>query len=146
MVLIPRRVMAAACAAAILAVSPSIASAQTPAPPGASAYIINLKDGDTVTGPFKVQFGLTGMGIAPAGVEKDKTGHHHVLVDTQLSAEELKAAIPMDAKHMHFGGGQTETTLTLPPGPHTLQLVLGDWSHVPFVPSIQSPVIKITVK
>ena len=142
----PRSVAAAVCAVATLALSPSILSAQTPAPPGASVYIINLKDGDTVTGPFKVQFGLTGMGIAPAGIEKDKTGHHHLLVDAQLSAEELKAAIPMDAKHMHFGGGQTETVLTLPPGPHTLQLVLGDWSHIPFAPPIQSPVVKITVK
>lgn len=122
------------------------ASAQTPAPPGATVYFINLKDGDTVSSPFKIQFGLTGMGIAPAGVEKDKTGHHHLLIDTKLSDEEAKAPLPMDPKHMHFGGGQTETTLTLPPGRHTLQLVLGDWSHVPFAPPIVSPVITITVK
>jgi len=99
-----------------------------------------------VTSPLKIQFGLTGMGVAPAGVEKDKTGHHHILIDTKLTDEEAKAPLPMDAQHVHFGGGQTETTLTLTPGPHTLQLVLGDWSHIPFSPLIASPVIKITVK
>ena len=98
--------------------------AQTPAPPNAVVYFINLKNGDRVTSPFKIQFGLSGTGVAPAGVEKANTGHHH----------------------LHFGGGQTETTLTLPPGRHTLQLVLGDWSHVPFNPPIVSPVITIDVK
>jgi hypothetical protein len=144
--MIRRNVLTALCALAIVAIAPSIVRAQTPAPAGASVYIINLKDGDAVASPFKVQFGLSGMGIAPAGVEKERTGHHHLLIDTQLSADESKAAIPMDARHMHFGGGQTETTLTLPPGPHTLQLVLGDWSHIPFAPPIVSPAIKITVK
>lgn len=125
---------------------PAIALGETAAPPNASVYFINLKDGDVVTSPFKVQFGLTGMGIAPAGIEKANTGHHHLLIDTTLSAEELKAPIPADAKHLHFGGGQTETMVTLPPGQHTLQLVLGDWSHIPFNPPIMSPVITITVK
>ncbi len=125
---------------------PAIALAETAAPPDAVVYFINLKDGDTVTSPFKVQFGLNGMGVAPAGVEKANTGHHHLLVDATLSAEELKQPIPSDAKHVHFGGGQTETTLSLPPGLHTLQLVLGDWSHVPFNPPIMSPVITVTVK
>jgi Domain of unknown function (DUF4399) len=134
-------------AAAAVALVPSMpAQAQTPAPPGATVYFINLKDRETVTSPFKVQFGLTGMGVAPAGVEKDKTGHHHLLIDTKLSDEEAKAPLPMDAQHMHFGGGQTETTLTLPPGQHTLQLVLGDWTHVPFSPPIVSPIITIRVK
>jgi Domain of unknown function (DUF4399) len=142
----PRNILTALCVLATVAISPAIVRAQSPAPAGATVYIINLKDGDTATSPFKVQFGLSGMGIAPAGVEKEKTGHHHLLIDTQLSPQELKAAIPMDAKHVHFGGGQTETTLTLPPGPHTLQLMLGDWSHVPFAPPIASPVVKITVK
>lgn len=144
--MLTRNIPAAFCVLATIAFSPATVPAQTPAPPGATVYIVNIKDGDTVTNPFKVQFGLTGMGIAPAGVEKDKTGHHHLLIDAQLSADELKGAIPMDAKHMQFGGGQTETTVTLPPGPHTLQLVLGDWSHIPFVPPIMSPIIKITVK
>jgi Domain of unknown function (DUF4399) len=76
---------------------PAVATAQTAAPPNAAAYIINLKDGDTVTSPFKVQFGLTGMGIAPAGVERPNTGHHHLLVDTTLSPDELKQPMVMDA-------------------------------------------------
>jgi Domain of unknown function (DUF4399) len=125
---------------------PGVATAQTSAPPNASVYIINLKDGDTVTSPFKVQFGLTGMGIAPAGVERPNTGHHHLLIDTTLTPDELKQPIVMDAKHMHFGGGQTETMLTLPPGQHRLQLELADWSHVPFNPPVMSPIVSVTVK
>jgi hypothetical protein len=125
---------------------PAVATAQTAAPPNAAAYIINLKDGDTVTSPFKVQFGLTGMGIAPAGIERPNTGHHHLLIDTTLSPDELKQPMVMDAKHLHFGGGQTETMLTLPPGQHRLQLELGDLSHVPFNPPIMSPIITVTVK
>jgi Domain of unknown function (DUF4399) len=125
---------------------PAVAAGQTAAPPNAAIYFINLKDGDTVTSPFRVQFGLTGMGIAPAGVDKPNTGHHHLLVDTTLSPDELKQPIAMDAKHLHFGGGQTETMLTLPPGRHTLQLGLGDWSHIPFNPPIMSPIITLTVK
>ena len=125
---------------------PALALAETAAPPNAVVYFINLKDGDTVSNPFKVQFGLSGMGVAPAGVEKPNTGHHHLLIDTTLTGEELKQPIPVDDKHRHFGGGQTETMLTLPPGKHTLQLVLGDWSHVPFNPPVMSPVITVTVK
>jgi hypothetical protein len=128
---------------ALAAVGP--ASAQTPSPPGAKVYIINLKDGDTVTSPFKVEFGLTGMGVAPAGVEKPNTGHHHLIIDTELSADELKAPIVSDAKHVHYGGGQTEAMVTLPPGKHSLQLVLGDWSHVPLVPPVMSTPITVTV-
>jgi Domain of unknown function (DUF4399) len=124
----------------------SLAQAQTAAPPNAVVYFINLKDGDSVKSPFKVQFGLSGMGVAPAGVEKPKTGHHHLLVDATLTPEQAKQPIPADEHHLHFGGGQTETTLTLPPGRHTLQLVLGDWSHVPFDPPIVSPVITVDVK
>ena len=125
---------------------PAVALSGTAAPPGASVYIISPKDGDTVTSPFKVQFGLTGMGVAPAGVEKPETGHHHLIIDATPSAEELKQPIAGDAKHVHFGGGQTEAMVTLPPGQHTLQLVLGDWSHVPFDPPIMSPVVTVTVK
>jgi hypothetical protein len=125
---------------------PAMALSETAAPPGASVYIISPKDGDTVTSPFKVQFGLTGMGVAPAGVEKPKTGHHHLIIDATLAAEELKQPIAADATHVHFGGGQTEAMVTLPPGQHTLQLVLGDWSHVPFDPPIMSPVVTVTVK
>jgi hypothetical protein len=132
---------------AAAAVLPSVAAqAQTAAPPGAAVYFINVKDNDTVTSPFKIQFGLTGMGIAPAGVEKDKTGHHHLLIDTKLTDEEAKTPLPADKQHVHFGGGQTEAMVTLSPGQHTLQLVLGDWTHIPFSPPIVSPVITVTVK
>jgi hypothetical protein len=130
--------------AAFLAIGP--VAAETPSPAGAKVYIINLKDGDTVASPFKVQFGLTGMGVAPAGVEKPNTGHHHLIIDTTLTPDELKAPIPSDAKHVHFGGGQTEAMVTLPPGKHTLQLVLGDWSHIPHVPPVMSEPISVTVK
>jgi hypothetical protein len=130
----------------ITTLAATAASAQTPSPAGAAAYFINLKDGDTVTGPFKIQFGLTGMGVAPAGSANPNTGHHHLLIDTQLSAEQMKQPIPADAQHRHFGAGQTEVVLTLPPGPHTLQLVLGDGAHMPHEPPVVSPVIKITVK
>ena len=122
------------------------ALAETPSPPGAKVYFINLKDGQTVTSPFLIQFGLSGMGIAPAGVDKPNTGHHHLLIDTTLSGDQLKQPIPMDDTHRHFGGGQTEAMITLPPGKHTLQLVLGDWSHIPHVPPVMSPVITVTVK
>ncbi len=133
-------------AAAATLVLPVSAQAQTAAPAGASVYFVNLKDKETVTSPFKIQFGLTGMGVAPAGVEKDKTGHHHLLIDTKLSDEEARVPVPMDKQHMHFGGGQTEVMVTLPPGQHTLQLVLGDWTHIPFSPPVVSPVITVTVQ
>ena len=114
----------------------TFASAETPSPAGAKVYFINLKNGQDVTSPFLVQFGLSGMGVAPAGVEKANTGHHHLLIDTALSGDGLK---------QHFANGQTEAMITLPPGKHTLQLVLGDWSHVPHVPPVMSDVITITV-
>jgi hypothetical protein len=111
------------------------AAAQTPSPAGAE-----------VTSPFLVQFGLSGMGVAPAGVEKPNTGHHHLLIDTRLTAEQMKEPIPLDDTHKHFGGGQTEAMVTLPKGTHTLQLVLADWSHIPHVPPVMSAPITITVK
>jgi hypothetical protein len=86
------------------------------------------------------------MGVAPVGVEKDNTGHHHLIIDATLSPEELKAPIAADAKHVHYGAGQTEAMVTLPPGRHTLQLVLGNWSHIPHNPPVMSPVITVTVK
>jgi Domain of unknown function (DUF4399) len=122
------------------------ALAQTPSPAGAKVYIINLKDGAEVTSPFLVQFGLSGMGIAPAGVDKANTGHHHLLIDTRMTPEQMKDAIPADDTHKHFGGGQTEAVVTLPPGQHTLQLMLADWSHIPHSPPVMSEPIAITVK
>jgi Domain of unknown function (DUF4399) len=131
---------------AVLVAAPAIALGETAAPPNAVVYFISPKNGDTVTSPFKLQFGLSGMGVAPAGIDKPNTGHHHLIIDATLSADELKTPIAADAKHVHFGGGQTETMVTLPPGQHTLQLVLGDWTHIPFNPPIVSPVITVTVK
>jgi hypothetical protein len=140
------RVGFAAAVVALTALVATIAAAQTPSPPGAAVYFINLKDGETVTSPFKVQFGLTGMGVAPAGSQNPNTGHHHLLIDTQLSPEQMKQPIPFDAQHMHFGGGQTEALVTLPPGRHTLQLVFADGVHVPHAPPVVSPVITVTAK
>jgi hypothetical protein len=105
-----------------------------------------LKDGARVKSPFLVQFGLSGIGVAPAGVEKPNTGHHHLLIDTKLTPDQMKTAIPADDTQKHFGGGQTKTMVTLPKGKHTLQLVLGDWSHIPHQPPIMSQVIAVTVR
>jgi hypothetical protein len=132
-------------AAAILVLPLSTAAlAQTPAPSGAKVYFIEPKNGAELAGPVTVKFGLSGLGVAPAGVEKANTGHHHVLIDQKLA--DYKSPIPADDKHKHFGGGQTETTLTLPPGKHTLQLILGDHNHIPHAPPVESEVITITVK
>ena len=122
------------------------ASAQTPSPPDAKVYFINLKDGAELDSPFLVQFGLSGMGVAPAGIEKPNTGHHHLIIDTTLTPEDLKQPIPADDHHLHFGAGQTEGMVTLPKGEHTLQLVLGDWTHIPHVPPVMSDVITVTVR
>jgi hypothetical protein len=119
---------------------------ETPAPADAKVYFINIKDGDTVTSPVKIQFGLSGMGIAPAGTEAPNTGHHHLLIDSTLEGDALNEAIPMDEHHLHFGKGQTEAVVTLPKGQHTLQLVLGDWSHVPHKPPVMSERITVTVE
>ena len=121
-------------------------AAQTPSSAGAKVYFINLKDGDTVSSPFLVQFGLSGMGVAPAGVEKPNTGHHHLLIDTTMTAEQMKEPLPADDTHKHFGGGQTEAMVTLPEGKHTLQVLLGDWTHIPHVPPVMSEPITITVR
>lgn len=120
------------------------AAAQTPAPEGAKVYFISPKDGEEITGPVNVKFGLSGMGIAPAGVDKPKTGHHHLLID--IDKVDMAAPLPADDNHKHFGGGQTEATVTLKPGKHTLQLLLGDHNHVPHNPPVMSDKITITVK
>lgn len=117
----------------------------TKAPAGAEVYIVSPKDGAVVGQDVTVVFGLKGMGVAPAGVKKEGTGHHHLLVDVK----DLPAAgqpIPKDEQHLHFGNGQTETTVKLAPGKHTLQLELGDENHVPFDPAIVSKTVTITVK
>ena len=119
---------------------------ETPAPADAKVYFINLKDGDTVTSPVTIRFGLSGMGIAPAGTEAPNTGHHHLLIDATIEGDALNEAIPMDEKHLHFGKGQTEASVTLPKGQHTLQLVLGDWTHIPHKPPVMSERITVNVE
>jgi hypothetical protein len=128
---------------ALLAV-PARVFAATPSAPGAVVYFISPRNGAKVKSPFRVQFGLKGMGVTHAGDEFKNSGHHHLLIDVTepLDPED---SIPSDKNHVHFGAGQTETTLDLPKGPHTLQLVLGDANHVPFSPSVQSAKIRITV-
>lgn len=130
---------------------PAVAQ-DTPAPADARVYFVNLSDGDTVSSPVTVIFGLAGMGVAPAGTEKENTGHHHILLNRPPlgegpdGADELVYGLPADDNHIHFGGGQTQTTLDLPPGQHTLQLVLGDLNHVPHSAPVTSDVITITVE
>jgi hypothetical protein len=133
-----------ALAATAVALLSAAALAQSPAKEGAKVYFIEPKDGASVSSPFTVRFGLAGMGVAPAGVEKQHTGHHHLIINTKLT--DLENPIPADDQHKHFGGGQTETSVTLPAGKHTLQLVLGDHNHVPHKPPVVSDVITVTVK
>ena len=127
----------------LAAAFPAVAPAQTAAPANAMVYFINVKDGDTVKSPFKIQFGLSGMGVAPAGVEKANTGHHHLMVDAPLPP--LDQPIPNDFNHLHFGAGQTEAQVTLPLGQHTLQLLLGYENHVAHEPPVYSKPIHVTV-
>lgn len=130
----------------------AVLAQQTAAPEGARVYFVNLEDGATTASPVKIVFGLSGMGVAPAGTEKENTGHHHVLLDRAPfgegaeDAEMLLDGLPADDHHKHFGGGQTEVMLDLAPGQHSLQLVLGDMNHVPHDPPIASEVITITVE
>lgn len=129
-----------AAAAAVHASEP-----RTPAPPDAEVYFESPADGATITGPVTVRFGLKGMGVAPAGIRFDNTGHHHLLIDTAVPAD-LGKPLPATDRIVHFGKGQTETTIMLPPGKHTLQLVLGDALHIPHEPPVISKKITITVK
>jgi hypothetical protein len=125
--------------------SAALAQERTPSAAGAEVYIISPKDGATVDNPVRVQFGLKGMGIAPAGVKFDNTGHHHLLIDTEAPADP-SAPLPASDKIVHFGKGQTETTVTLTPGKHTLQLLFADSNHIPHSPPLMSKKITITVK
>lgn len=117
----------------------------TPAPRDVYLYIGWPNDGEVILGrSFRVWFGLRNMGIAPADIEKKNTGHHHLLINTELPP--FDEEIPSDRNHIHFGAGQTETRLSLPPGTHTLQLLLGDHNHIPHKPPVYSKKITITVK
>ena len=121
------------------------ALARESSPAGAEVYIVSPKDGAKVKSPVTVVFGLKGMGIAPAGIKFDNTGHHHLLVDTDVPAD-LSQPLPANENHVHFGKGQTETSLTLPPGKHTLQLLLADYTHTPHDPAVISKKITIVVE
>ena len=110
----------------------------------ARVYFINLEDGDEVESPFLIQFGLSKMGIAPAGIDRENTGHHHLLIN--VKDLDFSKPIPASKNHIHFGGGQTESLVELPPGDYRLQLVLGDMTHTPHTPPVVSRQINITVK
>ncbi len=111
----------------------------------AKAFFTNIKNGQTVHNPVALKFGLSGMKVAPAGTNEANTGHFHLLIDTQLTAEEKKFAIPKDDQHMHFGKGQTEASIQLTPGKHTLQLVMGDGNHMLHNPPVMSDVVSVNV-
>ena len=117
----------------------------TPSPTGAKVYFVSPANGAEITGPVKVVFGLApAMGVAPAGVQQKNTGHHHLLIDNPTV--DMNQPLPASDQVKHFGNGQTETSVTLAPGTHKLQLVLGDWKHQPHSPPVTSETITITVK
>jgi hypothetical protein len=136
--------LALASALALMAAT-AFAADRIAAPAGAEVYFIAPQNGAKLHSPVTIKFGLKGMGIAPAGIKFDNTGHHHLLVDTDLSELKLDAPMPATDKIVHFGKGQTETTLTLSPGKHTLQLVFADYLHQSFDPPLTSKKITITV-
>ena len=111
----------------------------------AEVYFVSPSDGDEVSSPVEIVFGLRGIGVAPAGINFPNTGHHHLLVDLD-ALPNLNESIPADENHIHFGKGQTQTLLALDPGEHPLQLLFGDWMHVPHTEPIFSEKIKIFVK
>jgi len=117
--------------------------AQSPAPVGATVYIISPANGESVTSPLTVKFGLQGMGVAPAGYDKAGTGHHHLIIDGN-TLPAMDQAMGKDV--MHFGGGQTQKTIELAAGTHTLQLILGNYLHIPHNPAVVSEKIVIHVK
>jgi len=133
----------------LVALLPALALAsleRSPAPADAAAYFITPADGATVAGPLTVRFGLRNMGVAPAGVAMDKTGHHHLLINTSADDLDMSQPLPVSEQVIHFGMGQTETTIELEPGTHRLQLLLGNHFHVPHDPPVLSDIITITVE
>ncbi len=123
---------------------PKLTGGPSPAPEDAFAYIVWPNDGDVIPGgDFLILFGLHNLGVAPANIEKQFTGHHHLLIDTDLPA--LDEEIPSDDNYVHFGRGQTEYLIQLPKGKHALQLLLGDHNHIPHTPPVMSEQITITV-
>lgn len=136
-----RETVLAAIAAAVLTLP--VAHAATPSPPNAEAYIIWPPDGAVISGgKLWVRMGLRNMGVAPRGVNLPNVGHHHLLIDTEL---DTSRQIPSDRNHLHFGAGETEARIELPPGRHTLQMLLGDHDHMPHDPPVHSKKITVTV-
>ena len=134
--------------AGLLCVAPIVATAEglvSKAPADAQVYFIEPQDGAVIEGPVKVVFGLESMGVAPAGVDRDNTGHHHLLIDVE-EMPDMSQPLPASEHVKHFGGGQTETTLDLEPGTHTLQLLVGNYVHVPHQQPVISKKITIEVK
>jgi hypothetical protein len=131
-------------AATELVAGEAVVLPRSPSADGARVFFISPADGDTVSNPVNIAFGIEGMGVAPAGDATPDTGHHHLLIDTGLP--DLGMPIPADDKHVHFGKGQTETEITLSPGEHTLQMLLGDYLHIPHDPPLTSDRITIYVE
>jgi hypothetical protein len=142
------RMFAVAAALVLAASSVAVSQAQdrTPSPKGAKVFIISPKNGETVSSPVTVKFGIKGMTLAPAGTKQENSGHHHLLIDTDPPSDMGQPLPSVPDKVVHFGKAQTETTVTLPPGKHTLQLLLGDQNHIPHNPPVLSKKITITVK
>lgn len=111
-----------------------------------AVYFVNLRDGDKVTSPFRIAFGLVGMGIAPAGVVMENTGHHHLLVDQKLTNDMLTRPIPFTEKYRHYGKGQTEAVLELPVGKHTLRLLFADANHKPYYVSSKEITVEVVAR
>lgn len=136
-----------ALAGGVLLAGPALAELErVEASDGAEVYIISPQDGATVDSPLTVRMGLKGMGVAPAGLQADNTGHHHLLVNTSLDEVDLGAPLPFTDNTRHFGGGQTEGSLELEPGEYTLQLLFMDYRHVSFDPPLVSDAITVTVE
>ena len=136
-------VVAVAAAGGIALAQAQRSGGPTPSGQGAEVYFIDLRDGATVPAKLKLFFGLRNMGVAPAGSDRENSGHHHLLIDTELPP--LDKPIPNDFNHLHFGAGQTEAEVTLRPGQHTLQLLMGDKDHVPHTPPVMSQRIRVRV-
>jgi Domain of unknown function (DUF4399) len=140
-----RTILGAFASIAVLLSSRSFSAARTPSPPNAEAFIIWPPDGAVITGgKLWVRMGLVNMGVCPKGINMPNVGHHHLLIDTDLPP--FDEPIPSDRQHLHFGAGETDARIELPPGKHTLQLLMGDFNHVPHDPPIYSKKITITVK
>lgn len=117
---------------------------RTSSAPGAVVFIISPKNSEIVSSPINVKFGISGITVAPAGEMMENSGHHHLIIDT--GPPDMTGPVPNDEQHHHFGKGQTEASIELAPGTHTLQLVLGDWAHIPHDPPVVSNIVTITVE